>query len=157
MTRKIILVCTGNTCRSSMAEALAKDILSAKRPECAVEISSAGVAAWPGSPASPQAVEALKEQGIDLSSHRAKGIDQEELEKADLVLTMTSSHRNYLIGQFPWAADKIYTLAGYLGSEKDVPDPFGQPVEVYRECAGTLREMLEAALDKFLETNQGKG
>ena len=154
MARKILFVCTGNTCRSSMAGALARDILNRKPYGQEIKVSSAGVAAWTGSPASPQAVEALQDYGIDLSFHRAKIVDEYNTGSADLILTMTASHRKILTTRFPSSLDKTFTLAGYTGNEKDIADPFGQAVEVYRKCAEALREMIETALDKFHE-NRG--
>ncbi|BAF61007.1 protein-tyrosine-phosphatase [Pelotomaculum thermopropionicum SI] len=147
---KILFVCTGNTCRSSMAEAIARKVLE-DRPEKNgnIEVSSAGVAAWPGDRATREAVEALAEMGVDLGGHRAARLTPEAAREADLILTMTGEHRDYVVKLVPEASGKVFTLAEYAGSGGDVPDPFGQPLEAYRNCARVLESLIEKVLDKL--------
>ncbi|SFI66843.1 arsenate reductase/protein-tyrosine-phosphatase family protein [Thermoflavimicrobium dichotomicum] len=115
--KRVLFVCTGNTCRSPMAEALLRKI--ADEENFPVEVQSAGVAAVNGSLASPQAIEVLKEKGIE-HDHRSQEINEELIAWADYVLTMTSSHKQTLIQLFPQYVDKIYTLREYAepGFEK---------------------------------------
>ncbi len=145
---KILFVCTGNTCRSIMAEALARKILE-KRPGSGVEVSSAGVNAWPGQKASWQAVEVLAGMGVSLSEHRASRLTPENVREADIILTMTAGHRECVLNLVPEAAEKVFTLAEHAGACGDVPDPIGQPVETYRECARELEDLIVRVLDRL--------
>lgn len=150
LRKKILFVCTGNTCRSAMAAALARSIL-ADRPLKGVraEIVSAGLAAMPGDVASDGAVTVMREKGIDLSSHSSSLLTALDVEQADLVLTMTSGHRRALCRMAPQCAGKIYTLAQYAGESGDVPDPFGQSEHVYRRVADVLEKLVASALQKL--------
>ncbi len=155
---KIIFVCTGNTCRSSMAGAIAKRLLE-DRPGCQMDIvfASAGVAAIAGEPASPEAVTALAEMGIDLDRHRAVLLTPEAVRQADLVLTMTTAHQRHVQTLVPSQAEKVFTLAGYARAVGDIADPIGQPLEAYRNCARRLVDLIGKALDRLGVASQSSG
>lgn len=148
---KIVFVCTGNTCRSSMAEALARCWLRTKASQNAdTQVTSAGLTAFPGSPASHQAVEVMTEKGLDLSCHRAKQFSGELLDQSDLILTMTENHKRALVNMFPQSAAKIRTLAEFADcAGSDIADPFGQSVEVYRKSAAQIEELIDRAFNKL--------
>ncbi|NLW17890.1 MAG: low molecular weight protein arginine phosphatase [Firmicutes bacterium] len=109
----ILFVCTGNTCRSSMAQALLEHMV-AEQGLTQITVQSAGIAAEPGAKASPMAEQALRELGIDLTGHRAQGLNQELVDWADLILTMTRRHKEFVLDTFPSALEKTYVLKEFL-------------------------------------------
>lgn len=146
---RVLLVCTGNTCRSPMAEVILRRI-AAERGLDRVEIGSAGVGAWEGSPASEGAYLVALEHGLDLSAHRARTVTRELLQEADLVLAMSAGHaaRVAALG----AAEKVVRLGDYVGrpaGEADVPDPFGGGLDDYRATFARLAELLEDAVARL--------
>ncbi len=130
--KKIVFVCTGNTCRSPMAEGYLKSKALYVR-----EIISRGLMA-DGSPVSKNSVSVMKEIGIDISSYISARLTYDEAEKADKIVCMSTSHADILEGL---GVDKL--KIHILG----VPDPFGQDIEAYRNC----RDQIISAVDELLE------
>lgn len=149
----ILFVCTGNTCRSPMCEGFFRKLIrDAKRTD--LQCESAGLAAFPASPASSNAVEVMKQAGIDLSRHRASGLTAERIEKADRIIVMTASHKAAILKRCPEARPKVFLLGEFAsGPSGDIADPFGGNTEVYQEC---FREMKSALENLFLDLSDHK-
>ncbi len=133
----ILFVCTGNTCRSPMAEVMMIELLKEKRIKN-VEVSSAGTSVFMPSGASYNAILTVAKRNIDLTSHTSRNIDAGMLESADAVYTMTGAQKELLSHIFPQYAKKINTLL-----EHDVSDPFGGDEEEYKNCADEIYQGLE--------------
>lgn len=147
---RILFVCSGNTCRSPMAEGLAKEFFPRE-----FEVFSAGINAYAGSPANDKAIEAMKEKGIDISTHLAVLLDRDKLASADLVIAMTKDHKQYLLRVYPEYKEKIVLIGEYAGAGKgkDVPDPWGGSQEVYRRCAQDLERLIKLIAAKLERRN----
>lgn len=143
----ILFVCTGNTCRSPMAEGLFKKIAE---DACEVELNvySGGMSAVDGNPVNENAVKALLEYDVDISEYRSKNVDAGTIAEADIILTMTRAHKDMLLYLFGGAAEeKTYTLMEYIGEEGDVEDPYGGDLRIYRICAKRIYDALVKAYD----------
>jgi len=152
-------VCTGNTCRSPMAESLMRRKL-ARRLHCSDDdlldhgysVMSAGLAAHRGAPASPEAVELLDEDGIDLRSHESQMLTRALVEQADRIVTMTRSHRDAIVSNMPEFAHKVRVLCP---SGRDVADPMGGGEHEYREALTQISAHLDALVDEILGDEEG--
>lgn len=151
----ILFVCTGNTCRSSMAEGIFKHLLIKNNIEN-IHVSSAGISAYGGDVANKNAITVLKSKGIDISNHSARQIDDVILTNSDLILTMTDSHKRVLIKYAPEFSNKIFTLREFAykingeisdGINLDIDDPYGMDYQVYQLCMAEI----ETELNKIIK------
>ena len=153
----LLFVCTGNTCRSAMAEAAAKKLTAEYPGYEDYTVMSAGVMCAGPSPASPQAVVVAAEHQCDLSQFTAKQITESMVEKADYVFTMTRSHKQMLDYALPQYSGKVFLLTAYADANPDapdIPDPFGGSGEEYRQCFSVLIEKIAAVLEKIKKSNE---
>ena len=142
----LLFVCTGNTCRSPMAEGIARAVGREQHVE--VVTLSTGLFCVPGAKVSEESVVAVQELvGEDISEHSSRPLKIDFVKAADYVLAMTEDHKKILLRQFPFDSKKIMTLAEFGGEDGDVVDPFGQSQEVYNRTAKQIFDYVNKGLD----------
>lgn len=165
MIKNILFVCTGNTCRSIMAQGMFKKILKEKvENSYRYNIQSAGISAMSGMNPTSEATLVMFEQGIDISQHQAQPLREELVKKADLILVMAKEHIEYIKRRFPFAQNKIFLLKKFTlknefesdqNNEKnyEIIDPIGKPIEFYRIVAKELKVNLERIVNIIIKEN----
>ena len=139
---KVLFICTGNTCRSPMAEGFFNSYSNNSTSY------SAGISVMTGSQVSNHSVDSLKEYNIDISKHIPVQINSIMLNDCDLVLTMTASHQKYLHAFYPEYADKIFSISEYTGC-KDISDPYGGDINTYKRCAAEIKNAVAMLIERI--------
>jgi protein-tyrosine-phosphatase len=155
MPDTVLVVCTANICRSPMAAGLLRHALAAQpEPLKSLRIVSAGVAGRKGEPVSENSVIALRKTGIDISSHVSRPLTQEMLDEARAVICMTESHRAMILLQSEPHPKHIYLFREFMPQlgDKEIPDPYGGPLNVYELCRDEMVEAIPSLLE-FLKNH----
>src|SRR3954469_17957823 len=152
--KTVLFVCTGNVCRSPMAEGIFRHAVQGRGN---YRVVSAGLGAMEGQPPSAHAVEAVKELGIDISSQRSRMLSPALVAQADYIFGMTHSHVDTVMLLYPQAAEKTFLLREFDDTldpfEKDISDPIGGSYEVYMNC----RDQIEQGIVSLLRFIEGEG
>lgn len=127
--KNILFVCTGNTCRSSMAEAMLKDMMKGED----VHIYSRGVSAIENMNASKQAIRVMENMGIDMRAHKSKLLTKKDVDKADIILTMTTNHKSLVLNLYPSSKEKLYTLKEFANKDVDIDSILDEINEIYKD------------------------
>lgn len=165
--KKILFVCTGNTCRSAMAQAFFNSFLKSENPKYEhlkneYYADSAGIAASPGAPASDNAITAMRENwGISLDEHRSKSISEELVKDAFLILPMTFNQSDIIVANFPELEGITHILQEYVNPDCHVQtqkarackfniiDPYGLPLQSYIQAAEEIRKAVEKLIERL--------
>src|SRR5882757_2413317 len=152
--KTILFVCTGNVCRSPMAEGIFRHIMKGRRD---FQVMSAGIGAMQGQPPSPYAVQAVRELGIDISKQRSRMLTAELVQEADFIFGMTHSHVDTVFLLYPQAAEKTFLLREFDETldifEKDISDPIGGSYDVYLNCRDQIEQGI-ASLLRFVDQGE---
>lgn len=153
--KNVLFVCTGNTCRSPLAEVIFRDLVRGRQDFI---LASAGTGAFSGQPASRNSVTLARERGLDLSQHRSRAVTIDLVESATHIFAMGRSHLMALLDEFPEAEEKAYLLTEFTAEDRlrgrDIADPFGGDLEDYREMMQHLDQCLPSLLAYIEQTHK---
>ena len=149
---KVMFICTGNICRSAMAEGMLKKMAQEEKIEA--EICSCGIYAETGDEATYNAIDAMKDYDVDITSHKATNIRDSKIKEMDIILCATNTHKQNVLYLYPELKGKVYTMKEYAGIDKngqdlDIKDPWGYDLNVYKHCAKEIQECLEKIVEKL--------
>jgi protein-tyrosine-phosphatase len=147
MKKNILFVCTGNSCRSVMAEGLFKKLVEGQEDQ--FQVGSAGVAAPDGYPASSETVKVMQEHGVDVSAHLSRHLTSAMVRVADKIFVMEQMHKESVLRQWPEAGEKVHLLTEYAADAKqrsmeiDIPDPIRMPDNFYKNVFRVIRDCVK--------------
>ena len=144
-----MFVCTGNSCRSVMAEGLLRDFLRRKE-RLGVQVLSAGTSTTPGMGPTQETIDVMADAGVDVSDHLSRQLTPELVQLADVIFCMEGFHRDQVLAIDPEAESKVHLLRTFRNPvpvpDPNIPDPIGRPKRVYETCRATVREGVERVL-----------
>ena len=151
---QILFVCSGNICRSPMAEGYLKRVLPPRFRD-RVEVRSAGTLGIRGEPPSPEAIQVMEERDVDISGHRSQGITPELVEASNLILGMAYDHLEYLRYSFPEASERVFLLRAFEKPDPSfrdsIPDPIGTSIETYRKVRDIIIQEINDLLPRLIQ------
>lgn len=152
--KKVLFICTANVCRSPMAERLFANAMDEPNSSKKILAYSAGLSAMDGDKASQNSIDACEEIEIDIRDHRSSGLTRTSLQEASVVFCMTESHRALINMYFELPEGyPIYLMREFVeGETKELPDPYGQDIEVYRQCRDRMLEAIPSLIN-WVEKN----
>jgi protein-tyrosine phosphatase len=147
LMKRILFVCTGNSCRSVMAEGLFKKLTEARSGK--FQVTSAGISAIEGFPATPETIEAMEKEGVDVSGHRSRRLTPEMVKAADRIFVMEEIHKELILSMVPEARNKVFLLTEFSpavsgkDTMRNVPDPIRMSESFYKNVLGVIRDCVK--------------